>query len=85
MDSVVPAFRDDPTKTYPEVEKFVNQAAQQFSIPQAQVHPLINYTKESEKVFAIYKHTYKILHTAYSIAKNRRLPASTKKLIFDDY
>jgi len=85
MDMVLPAFRDDPSKTYPEAEKIVMQAAQQFSIAPSQVYPLINYTKETDKVFALDKQTYKILHTAYSIAKNRRLPASTKSLIEDDY
>lgn len=85
MDTVVPGFRDSPSKKFPDIERLIIQASQMFSINQNQVYPLINYYRENGKVFDIDKYTYKILHSAYSVAKNRRLPESTKKVIFDDY
>jgi len=84
VDQLLPAFRQNPFNTYPEIEKMKIQAATQFGIAQNQVHPLINYYGETSKVFVIDRQIYKIIEIAINIAKNVRLTDRSKSIVMND-
>jgi len=68
VDTVVPAFRDNPDPNLQEVAQLVQQATKYFNVAENQVFPLINYWKETEKRFKLDRVIYRILFQAFKVA-----------------
>lgn len=82
VDTVVPAFRDNPNPNLQEVKQLVQQATRFFNVAENQVFPLINYWKETEKSFELDKVIYRILFQAFKVAGDRNLTKEENDLIF---
>jgi len=83
IDTVVPAFRDNPNPNMQEVTQLVRQAAIFFNVGENQVFPLINYWKETEKKFELDQVIYRILNQAVKVAGDRNLSPEEYNLIND--